>query len=79
MNIRGTAASGAPDVGATVIAEGVEQAPELAELQDLGVPWAQGFYLGRPEASPDHGLDGRVGPDHQLRPQLIHHSDGVRA
>lgn len=35
-------------VGATIIAEGVEQAPELTVLQDLGVPWAQGYYLGRP-------------------------------
>jgi EAL domain-containing protein (putative c-di-GMP-specific phosphodiesterase class I)/ActR/RegA family two-component response regulator len=44
----------ASDVGAAVIAEGVEDALELAELQDLGVPWAQGYYLGRPEVSLDH-------------------------
>ena len=39
----------ASDVGATVIAEGVEQPEELAVMQDLGVPWAQGYLLGRPE------------------------------
>ncbi len=39
----------AADIGATVIAEGVEEAAELAALRDLGVPWAQGYYLGRPQ------------------------------
>jgi len=34
------------------LAEGVEQAHELAALQEVGVSWAQGYYLGRPEASP---------------------------
>jgi EAL domain-containing protein (putative c-di-GMP-specific phosphodiesterase class I) len=43
----------AADVGAVVIAEGVEHADELAELRDLGVPWAQGYYMGRPEPSPN--------------------------
>lgn len=42
----------ATDVGATVIAEGVEDADELAVLRDLGVPWGQGYYLGRPEPAP---------------------------
>jgi EAL domain-containing protein (putative c-di-GMP-specific phosphodiesterase class I) len=41
----------AADVDAVVIAEGVEQAPELAELADIGVHWAQGYFLGRPEPS----------------------------
>ena len=39
----------ATDVGATVIAEGIEDADELVVLRDLGVPWGQGYYLGRPE------------------------------
>jgi EAL domain-containing protein (putative c-di-GMP-specific phosphodiesterase class I)/AmiR/NasT family two-component response regulator len=38
----------AGDVAAQVIAEGVEEAAELAVLQDLGVCWAQGYYLGVP-------------------------------
>jgi EAL domain-containing protein (putative c-di-GMP-specific phosphodiesterase class I)/AmiR/NasT family two-component response regulator len=37
------------DVGAVVIAEGVETVAELETLRDLGVPWAQGYHLGRPE------------------------------
>ncbi len=40
----------ADEVGAHVIAEGVEEADELAALQELNVHWAQGYYLGRPEA-----------------------------
>ena len=39
----------ATDVGATVIAEGIEDADELVVLRDLGVLWGQGYYLGRPE------------------------------
>ena len=38
----------AADVGAEVIAEGVEEAAELEVLRDMGVRWAQGYYLGRP-------------------------------
>ena len=39
----------AADVAAEVmIAEGVEQAAELEVLRDMGVRWAQGYYLGRP-------------------------------
>lgn len=40
----------AADVGATVVAEGVETAEELHMLHALGVPWGQGYYLGRPSA-----------------------------
>jgi EAL domain-containing protein (putative c-di-GMP-specific phosphodiesterase class I)/DNA-binding NarL/FixJ family response regulator len=39
-------------VGATLIAEGVETADELATLQDLNVQWAQGYHLGRPQQLP---------------------------
>jgi EAL domain-containing protein (putative c-di-GMP-specific phosphodiesterase class I)/DNA-binding NarL/FixJ family response regulator len=38
----------ADDVGAQVIAEGVEDAGELKLLRDLGVTWAQGYHLGMP-------------------------------
>jgi EAL domain-containing protein (putative c-di-GMP-specific phosphodiesterase class I)/ActR/RegA family two-component response regulator len=40
----------AHEVGAQVIAEGIEQPDELTALQDLGVPWGQGYLLGRPRA-----------------------------
>ena len=38
----------AQEVGAQLIAEGVEEPEELEVLQDLGVPWVQGYLLGRP-------------------------------
>ena len=40
----------ARDVGAVVIAEGVEEQAELDMLRAIGVPWAQGFHLGRPRS-----------------------------
>lgn len=42
----------AGDVDARVIAEGVEEQGELEALRDIGVPWAQGYYLGRPAPLP---------------------------
>jgi EAL domain-containing protein (putative c-di-GMP-specific phosphodiesterase class I) len=38
----------AADIGASVIAEGIETEDELRALTDLGVPYGQGFHLGRP-------------------------------
>ena len=49
------------DVGSTVIAEGIEDAAELAVLHELGVPWAQGYYLGRPQARPEPVTSGSSG------------------
>lgn len=43
----------AADMGATVIAEGIEDAEEMKVLVDLGVPWGQGFLLGRPAIRQD--------------------------
>jgi EAL domain-containing protein (putative c-di-GMP-specific phosphodiesterase class I) len=37
--------------GIMLVAEGVETPGELATLQDLGIPYAQGYALGRPEDS----------------------------
>ena len=45
----------ATDVGAVVIAEGVEDAADLAELRTIGVHWAQGYLLGRPAPLPHNG------------------------
>ena len=36
------------EVGAQVIAEGIEEPAELPTLQDLGVPWGQGYLISRP-------------------------------
>lgn len=39
----------AKEIGATVIAEGVETEEELAALRNLGVEFGQGFLFGKPE------------------------------
>jgi EAL domain-containing protein (putative c-di-GMP-specific phosphodiesterase class I) len=39
-------------LGAMVIAEGIEDAEEVAALLDLGVRYGQGFLLGRPSTRP---------------------------
>lgn len=46
--------------GALLVAEGVEEATELAVLRDLGCGYAQGYLLGRPEAHPVTSLDDAV-------------------
>ncbi len=38
--------------GATVIAEGIERAPEVNTLVQLGVDYGQGYFLGRPAPLP---------------------------
>lgn len=45
----------AAQIGATVIAEGVESQGELDAVGAAGIPWAQGFYLSRPK-SHTHGF-----------------------
>jgi EAL domain-containing protein (putative c-di-GMP-specific phosphodiesterase class I) len=38
----------AAELGATVVAEGIQSRQELDALRELGVRYGQGFYLGRP-------------------------------
>jgi EAL domain-containing protein (putative c-di-GMP-specific phosphodiesterase class I)/FixJ family two-component response regulator len=38
----------ASELGATIVAEGIQNRQELDALRDLGVRYGQGFYLGRP-------------------------------
>ena len=38
----------AGDIGSVITAEGIETSEELASLIALGVPWGQGYHLGRP-------------------------------
>jgi len=38
----------AHEIGSLIVAEGVEKAPELDVLRQLGVDYAQGYYLARP-------------------------------
>ena len=44
----------ASQIGASVVAEGVETAEELATLREVGVQFGQGFYLARPQPLSDH-------------------------
>jgi len=47
------------DTGASIIAEGIETAAELVTLQEIGIPYGQGYYLGRP------------GPVERLKPTFV--------
>jgi EAL domain-containing protein (putative c-di-GMP-specific phosphodiesterase class I)/DNA-binding response OmpR family regulator len=49
----------ARDIGSTIVAEGIETAEELGTLVELGVPWGQGYYLGRPDQLPSPHLPTR--------------------
>ena len=40
------------DLGASIVAEGIESASELRALRELGVPLGQGYLLARPLADP---------------------------
>ena len=43
------------DIGATLLAEGIETEAELVCLEELGVSWGQGYHLARPDALPSAG------------------------
>jgi EAL domain-containing protein (putative c-di-GMP-specific phosphodiesterase class I) len=57
----GALADYATRVDCLLVAEGMETEAELLTLIELGVPLAQGFYLGRP-AQPWPGLNRHVLP-----------------
>jgi EAL domain-containing protein (putative c-di-GMP-specific phosphodiesterase class I) len=42
----------ATEIGAIIIAEGIEIPGDLAALQRIGIPWGQGYYLARPGGLP---------------------------
>ncbi|HVU00604.1 MAG TPA: EAL domain-containing protein [Polyangiaceae bacterium] len=62
------------ELGATVVAEGVETIEELACVRDLGVAFAQGYLLARPAAPPPEftwplaGASGAAGSRSLSRP-----------
>ena len=60
----------ARQVGARVVAEGIETREQLAAFVELGADFGQGFFLGRPEALPCP-----VGPDARL---AIHRANRQR-
>jgi EAL domain-containing protein (putative c-di-GMP-specific phosphodiesterase class I) len=50
--LAGALASLGREIGATVVAEGIETGPELEAVRDLGIECAQGYHLGRPARPP---------------------------
>jgi EAL domain-containing protein (putative c-di-GMP-specific phosphodiesterase class I)/CheY-like chemotaxis protein len=47
------------EIGAVLVAEGIETAAEFETLRGLGVGYGQGFYLGEPAPEPVVTLSGR--------------------
>lgn len=65
------------DMGIGLLAEGVETAEEWASVRRLGCDYAQGFYLGRPEAArlpagvtPRAAVPARARPPEASRPAI---------
>ncbi|MDX6542120.1 MAG: hypothetical protein QOI71_3730 [Gaiellales bacterium] len=50
--LAGALASLGREIGATVVAGGIETGPELQAVRELGIECAQGYYLGRPARPP---------------------------
>lgn len=61
----------AEHVGSLLVAEGIENPAELQTLLDLGVPLAQGFFLGRPAKPwPQVGME-ELGLGYKLPPHEL--------
>ena len=58
----------ADDIGAAIIAEGIETPEELDTLRSLGVPSGQGYHLARPGALPLPSPDLVIGPSRAPSP-----------
>lgn len=68
------------DLDVTLLAEGIETLEELWTVQELGVPFGQGFLLGRPQREPVVG--DMVLPPNPIRahatPQSFYAADAAR-
>jgi EAL domain-containing protein (putative c-di-GMP-specific phosphodiesterase class I)/ActR/RegA family two-component response regulator len=69
----------ADEIGAVVLAEGVETLPELEVLRGLGVPWGQGYFLGEPAAltigSQTAGAASRISVPHPSHAERSNQSE----
>jgi EAL domain-containing protein (putative c-di-GMP-specific phosphodiesterase class I) len=63
----------ATEIGATIIAEGIETPGDLAALQRIGIPWGQGYHLARPGALPLPNVSLSTAP--QVRGESGHEED----
>jgi EAL domain-containing protein (putative c-di-GMP-specific phosphodiesterase class I) len=71
------------DLGMQVIAEGIEQPRQLAELKEMGCGYGQGFLVARPMAAPgvealirtgsglELGISGQVVSDNETKRVII--------
>ena len=70
------------DLGMQVVAEGIEQPRQLAELKEMGCGYGQGFLVARPMAAAgvealirtgggDLGISGQVVSDNETKPVII--------
>jgi EAL domain-containing protein (putative c-di-GMP-specific phosphodiesterase class I) len=61
-------------IGAQIVAEGVERRAELETLRSLGVPYGQGFLLGRPSQSLARPRKLSAGSSAAARPRPVRHA-----
>ncbi len=66
----------ARELGKRTVAEFVEDAATLAKLKELGVDYAQGYYVGRPGPMPNRR---RPQADRDHRPTLTPRTHGLRS
>jgi diguanylate cyclase (GGDEF)-like protein len=71
------------DLGMQVVAEGIEQPRQLAELKEMGCGYGQGFLVARPMAAPgvealirtgsglESEISGQVVSDNETKPVII--------
>jgi diguanylate cyclase (GGDEF)-like protein len=71
------------DLGMQVVAEGIEQPRQLAELKEMGCGYGQGFLVARPMGAPgvealirtgsgtEFGISGQVVSDNETKPVII--------
>jgi diguanylate cyclase (GGDEF)-like protein len=71
------------DLGMQVVAEGIEQPRQLAELKEMGCGYGQGFLVARPMGAPgvealirtgsgtELGISGQVVSDNETKPVII--------
>jgi diguanylate cyclase (GGDEF)-like protein len=71
------------DLGMQVVAEGIEQPRQLAELKEMGCGYGQGFLVARPMAATgvealirtgsgqERGISGQVVSDNETKPVII--------
>lgn len=59
----------ANNTGAMTIVEGIETQAELDSISALGVTFAQGYYLSRPQLEPNLTIPDRLRPSVSLKPK----------